>query len=109
MDAEAERRVARNEAMLRDANEAIERGLWPGEEHRDVRFRCECSRLECNAVVELDLSDYEHVRQQERRFVMREGHERPDIELVVERHPGYIVVEKRGEAGAVAEREDPRD
>jgi hypothetical protein len=83
--------------------------MWRGEEHDAVRIRCECSRLECNAVVELDLSEYERVRRRPRHFVMREGHERTDLEVVIEKQPGYVVVEKRGQAGAVAERDSPRD
>jgi hypothetical protein len=35
------------------------------------------------------------------------GHEEPAIESTVEVHPGYLVVEKRGEAGRIAEAEAP--
>jgi hypothetical protein len=106
---ESERRVAGNEDLFRDANEAIERGLWPGEKHPAVRFRCECDRLDCSGVIELSLDDYERVRANPRRFIMVPGHERPEFETVIERHPGYMVVEKRDGAGEVAERLDPRD
>jgi hypothetical protein len=37
------------------------------------------------------------------------GHELPEIETVVATRPGYLIVEKRDQAGAVAERTDPRD
>jgi hypothetical protein len=36
------------------------------------------------------------------------GHENLEIETVVEDRADYIVVEKRGEAGRIAEAEDPR-
>jgi hypothetical protein len=36
------------------------------------------------------------------------GHERADVESVVERHSSYLVVEKTGEARAEIEREHPR-
>jgi hypothetical protein len=53
-------------------------------------------------------ADYERVRADPRRFVVVAGHEVPDAESVVERHPGYLLVEKVGEAASVAEELDPR-
>jgi hypothetical protein len=97
-----------NESLYRDANEGIERGLWPGEEDQRVPFRCECAQLECAETVALTPVEYERVRGDPRRFVVRAGHETPTAERVVERHPGYLVVEKVGEAAAVAEDRDPR-
>jgi hypothetical protein len=38
-----------------------------------------------------------------------EGHELTDVEEVVERRGGYLIVEKTGEAGAEAQAADPRD
>jgi CubicO group peptidase (beta-lactamase class C family) len=43
-----------------------------------------------------------------RRFVMLLGHELSEVDVVVERRPGYSVVEKHGRAGSIAESEDPR-
>jgi hypothetical protein len=106
---EAERRVARNEALFREANEAIERGLWPGEEHPAVRFVCECARLDCGRMVELSLRDYERIRSNPKRFVVISGHQLPDFETVVEERPGFVVVEKEGEAGDAVEELDPRE
>jgi hypothetical protein len=40
---------------------------------------------------------------------MKPGHEEPNIEIVLERHPDFLVVVKKGEAGEVSESEDPRD
>lgn len=104
----SDQRVARNEALFREANEAIERGLWPGEGHQ-VRFRCECAALDCAQTVELKLGEYERVRANPSRFVLVPGHQLPEFETVVEEGPDYVVVEKRGKAGEVAERLDPRD
>jgi hypothetical protein len=108
MDEALQKRIAGNEAMLRDANEAIGRGLWPGDDHRTVRFRCECAQLDCNQAIELRVKDYEAVRAHPRRFVLVEGHERTAGEAVVQRRSGHVVVEKVGEAGVVAEEQDPR-
>ena len=107
MDRPTLERIARNEGLFREVNEAIERGLWPGEEDT-AQFRCECAALECNAVVTLAVHDYERIRQHPRRFFVLEGHELPDAEDIVQRGPYWVVVEKRGQAGVVAESIDPR-
>ncbi len=108
MDEETQRRIARNEALFREANEAIARGQWPGEESRVTRFRCECARLDCQGVVELTVGEYEQVRSHPRRFLLVEGHELPQVEAVVDAGSDHVVVQKRGEAGVEAEAIDPR-
>lgn len=104
-----DRRIGRNESLFREVNEAIARGLWPGEEDRPVAFRCECARLDCNQPVRLVRSEYERVRAHPRRFVLFRGHELADVETVVEEHQEYVVVEKQQAAGVVAELMDPRE
>lgn len=108
MDDELQRRVAVNEARLREVNEAIERGRWPGEEHERVAFCCECARLGCDQVIELTIAEYDEVRAHARRFVLVRGHEVPAEDTLVDSGSGWIVVEKRDEAGAVAQATDPR-
>ena len=108
MDQQDARRVGRNQALFRQTNEAIEQGLWPGEVRDRIRFRCECARLDCQSVVEVTLPVYEQVRADARRFIVVDGHEFDEVESVVERTDGYAIVEKRGEAGAQAARQDPR-
>lgn len=108
MKGEHLQRAAANEATIRDVNEGIERGQWPGDEQRPVGFRCECARLGCNRLIELTVREYEEIRANPRRFVLIPGHEFPDIESLVETRPGYIIVEKRDEAGEEAEAHDPR-
>lgn len=109
MEGRKQRRAAANEAVIRDVNEGIERGQWPGEEDKPVGFRCECAQIGCNRLVELTIREYEEIRAHPRRFVVVVGHEAPDIETVVESRPGYLIVEKRDQAGEIAERSDPRD
>lgn len=108
MDDSLQRKIAANEALLREANEAIERGLWPGDEAQMIRFRCECAELECNQAVEVTAREYERVRANPRRFLVLEGHEHLGAERVVERRSGYLVVEKEGAGGRVADATDPR-
>jgi hypothetical protein len=109
MNDETERRLARNEILFRETNEAIERGQWPADPAKVVRFRCECSSMECGEAVELTLAQYERVRASPKRFVMVPGHETPEIEVVVEHSPGHVVVEKQHMAGVMAADTDPRD
>jgi hypothetical protein len=108
MDEEAKLRAARNEALFRKVNEAIERGVWPGEQDQPIRFRCECARLDCNQAVELTPHEYERVRQHPRWFIAVPGHVQPEIERIVERTAGYVLVEKIEQPGALASALDPR-
>jgi hypothetical protein len=108
MDERLQRRVAANESAFREVNEAIERGLWQGEESSLVAFRCECASLDCTNMVELTPREYEHVRADPRRFLVLRGHQLPEVETVVETCERYVVVEKQAEAGAAAEASDPR-
>ncbi len=108
MEDPLKKKLAANEALLREVNEAIERGLWLGDEQQLVRFRCECAALECNQAVSLTIGEYESVRANPRRFVLLQGHERGEAEVVIDRVREYAVVEKVGDSGAIAEERDPR-
>jgi hypothetical protein len=101
-------RLGANEAVFRRINEGIERGQWPGEEESPVTFRCECARLGCNELIELSIHEYEEVRSNARRFIVVPGHERLEVEIVVDRRSGYFVVEKLDQAGERAVETDPR-
>ena len=102
-EASAER-AGFNEATFRDVNEGIERAS----DEAHIVFVCECARLGCNRLIERRHSEYRAVRAHPRRFLVRPGHELPDLEDVVESHGYYLVVQKRGEAGAVAAATHPR-
>lgn len=109
MDTELQRRLASNEAAFRQVNEGIERGQWPGEGGAPVQFRCECARLGCNLLLELSLAEYQRVRAHPRRFLMIDGHQVPELEEVVQREPGYVVVEKLDQAGEKSEETEETD
>jgi hypothetical protein len=108
VEGELQRRLATNEAKFREVNEALERGRWPGEEGVPVAFRCECASLGCTRMIELTPRDYERIRAHSRRFLIAPGHDVLEAETIVETHEEYLVVEKRKEAGRVAEATDPR-
>jgi hypothetical protein len=104
-----EERAARNEALFREVNEEVERltaRLGGGGDRAD--FVCECSQAECTEWLRVPLGLYESVRAAPRRFLLVAGHERSEFESVVERGAGYVVVEKEGTAGRIADGTDPR-
>ena len=105
---ERPQRIARNESAYRQVNEAIEAGRETRDADVPRPFMCECGLLECNALLELTLTEYEAVRADPHRFLMHDGHEIPDVETVVERHERFIVAEKHPETHGITEREDPR-
>lgn len=103
-----EERAARNEALFREVNEQVRRLADDSDPNQGVNeFVCECGRDSCTERVRAPLASYEAVRAHPRRFLLLPGHE-TDHEHVVERHPGYVIVEKDGDAGRVAEQTDPR-
>ena len=110
---EDEQRRARNEALFREVNERIVdletgRGGYEQEDPPLIGFVCECPREDCSELLEVTLGQYEAVRNRPRRFLVLPAHEDGDLARVVERHAGYVVVEKVGEAGEIAEEQDPR-
>jgi hypothetical protein len=93
--------------MFRDLNETIEKVAKAGGEGA-ILFMCECGDDFCAEDVELNAEQYESVRAVPTRFVVRPGHDAPDVETVVEQNPGYWVVEKTGSAADIARETDPR-
>lgn len=92
--------------MLRQVNERVEE-LADGLD-LPPEFVCECGRPDCDARLSVPVEAYERVRAHGRRFVVAIGHERPEVEKVIDQGNGFLVIEKTGEAGEVAEEEDPR-
>ena len=110
IDDERTRRVGQNEALYRQVNEQIEEvretfGLFTG----TFSIVCECGELRCAEPITLSREAYERTRANPSWFIVKPGHEIPDVEAVVEREADYLVVEKHpGEAERVAEDTDPR-
>jgi hypothetical protein len=101
------RRTAENESTYRRVNERVEE--LADELELTPEFVCECGRGECSERLAVPVQEYERVRAHGRRFLVASGHERPEVEKVVDERPGWLVVEKVGEAGAAAAEQDPRD
>jgi hypothetical protein len=102
-------RAARNEAVFRRVNERLEEVNAAFDSVLETaEFVCECADIACVDRIELTMQRYEAVRRVPTRFIVKPGHELADEERVVERHDGYLVVEKIGEAGERAVELDPR-
>jgi hypothetical protein len=111
VEAETTRRIAENEARFRAANERVEEA-WTrlGASEQTLPFVCECGRTDCLLVLRLTVDQYEQGRRNPRLFLCAPGHEitGDDIGRVVQRESSFVIVEKLGEAGTIAERADPR-
>ncbi len=99
-----EQRAARNESLFREVNENIARlEARHGTTTAEPVFLCECANAECTEHLAVGPDVYTRVREQSRQFMVIPGHEDPRLEKVVETHDDYLVVEKTGAAGEVAE------
>lgn len=102
-------RAARNEALFREVNEHV-RHLDErlGSDSGVVEFVCECADDACVEKLSVPVEVYERVRSNARQFLLLPGHQQPEVEEVVSVSDEYVIVEKRGHAGRVAEKTDPR-
>jgi hypothetical protein len=104
-------RQAQNEALFREVNERIaqlgERAeAWSSD--GTIDFLCECGeRGGCGQRVRVPLDAYERARSQDDRFIVRPGHETPELERAVEWTDDYVVVDKVPAAELYVE-DDPR-
>jgi len=108
MESGSVERLAKNESFFRQVNERIKDVADGLEGAQTYEFLCECSDASCTERVELSESEYEFVRAKPERFLLARGHTAPEIEHVVEREQDHVVVEKRGVAGQIAAKLDPR-
>ena len=104
---EREARAARNEALFRAANEKLET-LNDAFEQLTGRMTitCECADVTCLEMLEIEPEEYRAVRAEPRRFVVGRGHVDPDVETVVREFDGYVIAEKTGTTGEMAEEFD---
>jgi hypothetical protein len=113
MDAESgderEIRAARNQSMFRSINERLTRDDPLAELTGSHVISCECADVSCVQTLAISAAQYEQVRKEPRRFAVLPGHVLPDVETVVAEHKTYVVVEKIGAAGEMAEEAEVAD
>jgi hypothetical protein len=104
-----EERLARNELLFRDLNEQVEFVATPLDaDEGTFEFFCECPDVDCTLRLPITLAAYENVRSDPTLFVVALGHDRPEIEDVLDRTDAYQIVRKRGGAARLAVTDDPR-
>jgi hypothetical protein len=102
------REVGRHQALFREVNERIEELAGTFGIEDELTILCECGSGRCDERIALREDEYERLRRIPTHFAVRPGHEIADVERVVERHDGFVVVEKLGESAKTAIRLDPR-
>jgi hypothetical protein len=103
-----ELKKARTESAFREVNERIAENARRFEAG-STAFICECDDPQCTERVEATLEEYEDVRANGARFLIAPGHRDETIELVVERHLRFSVVEKVSAAArSLVRRLNPR-
>jgi hypothetical protein len=108
---ERARRIGRNEAIFREVNEQIEQlnDRFHAIDDGMLRLVCECGSIGCAEQLGVTAAAYESTRADSSLFIVRPGHEIPDVEEVVEREADYFVVRKRpGGPEELARETDPR-
>ena len=91
-------RQARNEALFREVNDRIveldeSAQAWSLDGAIDVF--CECgAEGGCGERLTVTVRVYEKVRQQDDRFLVKPGHETPELETAVEWNDEYVIVDK---------------
>ena len=86
-------RLARNQVIFREVNQRL-RGLADAVPDGKTDYLCECSDTNCTEKIELKLFEYEAVRARPKCFFIVPGHERPEVERVVDHNHRYAIVEK---------------
>jgi uncharacterized protein (UPF0548 family) len=106
-----EERLAQNEANFRSLNESLGTRVHErlsGSGSNVPGFVCECGNGDCEDIIQVELSTYEEVRRDPCLFLLHPGHEAPDVEDVVQREDGYLVVRKHEEVADIVRETDPR-
>ena len=101
-----EERASRNEVLFREANEKLEETWEELDVHGHTPFFCECGDPACTELICLELEEYERVRSHASWFLIAAGHDAQNA-LPAEEHGSYVIAEKFGVAGRIAEEEDP--
>ena len=106
-DPERTRRIGLNEAMFREINERLEALAERRGQSGLLDLVCECGHRDCADRIILTPEEYRALRSDSAQFVVLPGHEIPEVEDVVQRMRGRLIVRKRaGEAEAVARATD---
>ena len=87
-------RIEENEKLFREVNERVAQMHMGFQTDSDPEWVCECGDESCFEKVTIPLDDYQEIRARNDRFFVRPGHEKVEVERIVDRRDGYLVVEK---------------
>jgi hypothetical protein len=87
-------RAIRNQALFREVNSRIAelegRISISGE---PLPLVCECANTGCTTPIEVDPATFHAMQGHPHWFVLAPGHEQLEVETVIERRDGYLIVE----------------
>jgi len=97
MEDDRARRLAANEALVREVNARVEEiaSEWT-EAGEPMELICECARDDCTERIHVAQADYERVRASDVRFIVLDEHVLEEIETRVGTAGDAAVVEKIG-------------
>jgi hypothetical protein len=104
-----EERVAQNEIRHRDLNEQIPESYkkHPWDAYMDIV--CECGIEDCDVFLKVTKAEYEDVRADPAKFIIKRDHFAADVDDLVSESVRFTVVVKReGTAAEMATATDPR-
>jgi hypothetical protein len=105
-EAAREEQIARNDAMFRQVNNQIKAVADQQDVSMPVPFVCECGATTCREVIRITRAGYEEVRSSPRWFMVKPAHVSAEGMIrTVGQRDGYVIVEKTGRGGEIAERE----
>jgi hypothetical protein len=88
-------RIEENEKLFREVNERVEQ-IQDGLQATEPHWVCECGDEDCVEKLAVPIGEYHEVRAHDDWFLIKPGHEMPEVERLVSERDGYVVVEKDG-------------
>lgn len=102
--------MARNETLIRQVNERVKdvSDVFASLDPSPVDFVCECGNADCTEPISLTLDEYERVRRVPTHFFVVPAHVISEVEAIVRKGDGYVVVEKVADEAHITRETDPR-
>ncbi len=103
----SDERLAKNESLFRAVNERLDELGEAVSWSKTTDYLCECSDTTCIEPIELTNDEYERARSRPTVFMLVPGHQRLEIERVIEENEHFLLVEKIVAVDEIIE-QDPR-
>jgi hypothetical protein len=100
MDKASKQYLVETEVIFRGANQDAAEFIAEGEGIKTattVPFYCECSNTECRQRIRLTPQVYATSHKNKRQFIIKEGHDIPEVEKIIEQNKDYHIIEKYGD------------